>query len=43
MKKSQIVNNMLKPNRVIEGKQNEPIMFYRPGQPIYFPKRKKYK
>lgn len=43
MKKSQVVNNILKPNRVFEGKQNEPIMFYNLGQPIYIPKRKKYK
>lgn len=43
MKKSQVVNNIIKPNCVVEGKQNEPIMFYRPSQPIYFPKRKKRK
>ena len=43
MKKSQVINNMIKPNCVVEGKQNESIMFYRQSQPIYFPKRKKRK
>lgn len=43
MKKSQVINNIIKPNHIVEGKQNEPILFYRSGIPIYIPKRKKFK
>lgn len=47
MKKSQVVNNLLKPNKIIEGKENKPsiVGFYKMvnNTPIFFPKRKKRK
>lgn len=42
MKKSQVVNNIIKPNRIVEGKENIP-MWYNSNNPIFIPKRKKRK
>lgn len=43
MKKSQVINNILKPNRVIEGKENElPHWGRNKSNGIYIPKRKKH-
>ena len=45
-KKSQIVNNILKPNRVVEGKENEPVYISKytmNSNGIYIPKRRKKK
>lgn len=42
MKKSQVVNNIIKPNRIVEGKENIP-MWYNSSNPIFIPKRKKRK
>lgn len=42
MKKSQVVNNIIKPNRIVEGKESIP-MWYNSSNPIFIPKRKKRK
>ena len=42
MKKSQVINNMIKPNRIIEGKESIPT-WYNSSNPIFIPKRKKRK
>lgn len=41
-KKSQVVNNIIKPNRIVEGKENIPL-WYNSSNPIFIPKRKKRK
>ena len=42
MKKSQVVNNIIKPNRIVEGKESI-LMWYNNGNFIFIPKRKKRK
>ena len=42
MKKSQVINNIIKPNRIVEGKESIPT-WYSNSNPIFIPKRKKRK